>query len=236
MNHNSIKLVLMHLADLGPAKSREIAENLKLKPKHASMVLSRCKRRGFVSRQRFKRGRVHGYIYDINDKGVEWLLYKASQQRNTNLLESKPTTRAGNKSTCLPSFKMLNLSQTHQSSTDFNLINMGLVAREMQTTNAKYEKLKQLYDLAILTLIKVSSERDFLFSISQMEHEEKLQILKKSHSQDRKCLPESFCSEWLQGFECALELGLKLGKLIGETRMLARTQAAVTKIILKNKS
>lgn len=89
MNHYSMALVLGYLAESGSVKSGEVAERLGLKLKHASMVLLRCFRRGFASRRRYKRGKVHGYVYQLTDKGAEWLLYKASQNKNANLHNRK---------------------------------------------------------------------------------------------------------------------------------------------------
>lgn len=89
MNHSIMFLVLTYLAESGPTKSGEVAERLKISCKYASLVLTRCYRRRFVSRRPYKRGRERGYVYQLSDKGAEWLLYKASH-KNGDLHDGTP--------------------------------------------------------------------------------------------------------------------------------------------------
>lgn len=93
MDHCLIILVLMYLSESGPAPSGEVAESLKFSRKHASALLSRCFRRGFVSRRPYNRGRVRGYIYELAEKGVRWVLYKTSQKSNVGGYDDKPTMK-----------------------------------------------------------------------------------------------------------------------------------------------
>ena len=89
MNHSIMFLVLTYLAESGPTKSGEVAERLKISCKYASLVLTRCYRRRFVSRRPYKRGRERGYVYQLSDKGAEWLLYKASHKKEADMHDDK---------------------------------------------------------------------------------------------------------------------------------------------------
>lgn len=61
MNHCLMFLALGYLVEYGPATSADFAgKYVDLSREHASMVLSRCHRRGFVSRQPYKRARTFG--------------------------------------------------------------------------------------------------------------------------------------------------------------------------------
>jgi DNA-binding PadR family transcriptional regulator len=73
-------LVLVHLAGVGSAESGEVAVRLRLNRKYVSLVLCRCKRRGFVSRTAYRRGRERGYIYELTEKGAQWILRKSSSK------------------------------------------------------------------------------------------------------------------------------------------------------------
>lgn len=100
---------MAYLAESGRAESGEVAEALRsFSRKSASMVFLRCFRRGFVSREAFKRGRVRRYIYELTDKGAKWLLYKASQMRDADQRGLKPRIEVGDKSTHLAKFQCLN--------------------------------------------------------------------------------------------------------------------------------
>jgi len=92
MDHGVMLLVLAFLAESGPAESRKVAEaHTFLSPKYVSLVLTRCYRRGFVSRRPFKRGRVRGYVNELTDEGAEWIMYKASGKEKRALYESQKT-------------------------------------------------------------------------------------------------------------------------------------------------
>ena len=235
MNHHSMMLALTYLAESGLAKSGDIAESLKISRKHASVILSRCFRRKFVSRRPYKHGRVRGYVYKLTDKGEEWLLYKASQKKNVDLHDRKPMIEVRKESIYPVSYEMLNLKQNQQTSKDFSL-EMGLLTLAMTTVNSyarEHQSLKQQDDLLILLLIKRSSERDFACYLYRMEHEEKLKLLNESQNENTSRQHESFHRGLAQGIERGLELGLKLGIEIGETRTLVRTQGTLDRILLK---
>jgi len=108
-----MSLVLVYLAESGPAKSGEVAEGLKslrISCKYASLVLTRCYRRRFVSRRPYKRGRERGYVYQLSDKGAEWLLYKASQ-KNGDLHDGKPVAEVEERSIDSPRLVISNSAQ-----------------------------------------------------------------------------------------------------------------------------
>jgi DNA-binding MarR family transcriptional regulator len=86
-------LVLVHLVEVGSGESREIAETLKINPKYVSVLLGRCKRRGFVEREPYKRGRERGFVYRLSEKGAEWLLHKASVKKPELPVPPEPQTK-----------------------------------------------------------------------------------------------------------------------------------------------
>lgn len=82
MDHGLMLLVLVNLAEVKSGTSREIAENLKIiNPKHVSVLLSRCFRRGLVQRTPYKFGRERGYVYKLSEKGANWILHRASKKK-----------------------------------------------------------------------------------------------------------------------------------------------------------
>lgn len=48
--------------------------------KYASVLLGRCKKRGWVDRSAKKMGKRGGYIYSLSEKGVGWITRKISKE------------------------------------------------------------------------------------------------------------------------------------------------------------
>ena len=114
MNHSIMLLVLTYLAESGPAKSGEVVEGLKslrISGKYASLVLTRCYRQRFVSRRPYKRGRERGYVYQLSDKGAEWLLYKASHKKEADIHDRKPVAEIEERSIDSPRLVVSNSAQ-----------------------------------------------------------------------------------------------------------------------------
>jgi len=93
-DHHSTILVLGCLLESGSCESGEISASLGfLDQKHVSMILLRCFRRGLVSRRPFKRGRVRGHVYEMTEKGAQWLLHKAQKPTTRPVTQPEPKTQ-----------------------------------------------------------------------------------------------------------------------------------------------
>lgn len=226
MHHSVMYLVLVYLAELGRAESGEVAEglrSLRISRKYASLVLTRCYRRRFVSRRPYKRGRERGYVYQLSDKGAEWLQYKASHKKDPDVPDREPTIEAED--------KRARLDQRQQIRRDFvptGMVPYTLVMQIVDNYVRAYHSLKQRFDLAILALARVSDERDFARWLYLTEHEKKLRLLEKLHHQEKAPLHESFRKGSFQGLEFVLKLGMEIGK----TNTFILTQAALDRILL----
>lgn len=262
MDHCVMFLILVYLAESGPAKSGEIAEGLKslrISREYASLVLTRCYRRRFVSRCPYKRGRERGYVYQLSDKGAEWLVYKASHKKDTDLHDREPVIEVDEKSIHPPSLVPLNPIQNQQRKRDFIPIE-PLLAEYATQIAGKYYSMKQKFDLAVHTLVKVSRERDFACWLYLMEHEEKLKLLEKTKHEKTAGSHECFhrgrhqkikfepsvkyqhekvdrlYEAPLKGRHQGIRFGLKLGIPIGEFRQLLRIQNTLAEFLLKKMS
>lgn len=244
MDHRSMILVLGYLAESGSVKSGEVAEGLRLKPKHASMVLLRCSRRGFVSKRPYKCGRVHGYIYEFTDKGAKWLLYKASQKKKADLDENKFSIEVASKSIQSPSLDFSKVNQNHQSKKDLTLLEeiIPLSTMILAVDNApKFQSTQQTSGiLAVLILEKISRERDEATYLYLKERARNRELLERNHHNntglpvkplhyDKNVKNYEMNTVWSAGFE----VGIKLGIEIGASNQLVQTQNTRNKILLK---
>jgi len=169
-------LVLADLVESGLAKSGEVAASLKSKhglnvsPKYASLALGRCYRRGFVSREPYKLGRVRGFIYELADKGAKWMLYKSDQWKNVDQSDRKPTIEVGKESIHPPSVNVLNQNQQIPGHKDFMSMEVRLslpvvysLLRANQSLKQKCDSSEESDDLTFLALLKARSDRDACF-------------------------------------------------------------------------
>ena len=76
--------VLDCLAEMGSGETAEIAERVDRSRDYVSLLLGRCKKRGFVEREPYKRGRVRGFTYKLSERGEGWLSYKALAEREAS--------------------------------------------------------------------------------------------------------------------------------------------------------
>ena len=237
MDHRLMFLALAYLAESGPARSGEFAESFGIGPKHASMVLLRCKRRGFVWRRPYRRGRVRGYMYGLADKGAKWLLYKVSRKEKDVQYSRRPT-----RSVHPPRSETLGLSQNRQSRKGFGITDVGALMSAMQSQNPATQTADTWTQFfPIILLEERTSERDFAYYLYQREHQEKLELLQKIqhekttrlHAQKEERVHESFARGLTQGREIGFKYGMKLGIEIGGFDQVVRTQAKLNEVLLK---
>ncbi|UCC58363.1 MAG: hypothetical protein JSW14_00050 [Candidatus Bathyarchaeum sp.] len=231
-------LVLAHLAESGSTVSGEVAESLGISPKHAGMTLLRCYRCGFVSRQPYRRGRVRGYIYELTNKGAEWMLYKASQRKRNRQRERIPTTEFTKESINPGALEILILKPDERWSKGYMPILAGLTMLTMQQKIndlvRENQALKDQSFLAIILLAKRSSEVDML-SYLYWNLKEKFELLEKSRHRESLSSFDSDLGGWCEGRESGIELGKKIGIAFGESRQQRRTQAMINNIFRKKK-
>jgi len=243
-------LVLTYLVEHRPAKSGEVAEGLGfISPKYASLVLTRCYRRGFVSRQPYKRGRERGYAYELTDKGTEWILYKVDQRgkaRQHDQNDRKPRIEV-EESTGSPRVEMLTLKQNQKDDRDFTSLEVRLPTLAACAHERAYRSLKQQYVWAIVAFEKCSSERDLACYLCSKKWEEKLEASEKSRHREATPSIESLhepCSStyeraleyfnkgWHHGFYC----GLRFGEAFGRWRERRECLAELAEAALKKKT
>lgn len=232
-------LVLLYLAESGPAESGEVAESLNLKPKHASMVLLRCCDRKFASRRPYQRGRVHGYVYQLTDEGAKWVLYKASQKTNADLNDRKSTIQVANKSIHQPILVFSNVNQNQQNNKDSMSFNktIPLLAMIQAANNARRcESSPRKSDLTFPVLVKASRERDHALYSYFTEHAKNRERLKKNHQHKTALSRESLQMIKNAVWRTVFELGIKLGIEIGAFNQLVQTQNTLDKILLRKMS
>lgn len=219
-------------------------------------MLTRCYRRGFVSRQPYKQGRGHGYVYRLTNKGAEWILYKFSQKRPHHRKPPQQVRKEGNP---VHNVMVLEPNRTRQenealtllkkrlsilaSSTRFNLYS-DLCQSQKQQPNASEERDFWVV-LAMRKLIRHNEATrylrwEYLNRSSDRNQKEKAVTSsgssRGSWSTASETRPrfesrpvESFQRGQLQGLKHALELGIP----IGETRQLKRDQDQLLTILEK---
>ena len=249
-------LILAHLAECRLATSRDVTQQLSfISPKYASLALTRCYRRGFVSRQPYKRGREHGYIYKLTNKGAEWVLYKHSQMTKEDQRDKKPQKHVGNKGIPVQNVMILKPDGNRQKDNAFTFLKIGLKLAFLNLCYNLYQSQKQQHNAlrerdfyGILALIRWSRNDDAIRYL-WWEH------LKKSSGRNQKektaasleslRRPWSTASETRPRFESrpveffqrgqlqGLKYGLELGMAIGETRQLMQDQNALLTILKK---
>jgi len=209
--------VLAYLAESGSAESGEVAESLNLKAKHASMVLLRSRRRGFTSRQPYKRGRAHGYVYQLTEEGAKWLLYKASQKTDSSLNDCKSAMQITNKNIYSPRLGFLEVNQNRQNSKDSILSELFLALYAMQTADAyarRCHSLEQLVDLAVLALAKASRNEDeavYFYLIERAKNRKLLEENERIRTGGTRSHGSRQHKRNVEGF-AGLEVGIELGK------------------------
>ena len=181
-------LVLCRVCELKRATSREVADSVGLGGvKYVSLVLSRCKRRGYVDREPYGCGREHGYVYWLTDKGAEWLLKKADSKKetsgvNTPKVLSKDEVKSKSEDVAPVTSPVLMSSSDMETLT---VSNSGFrsLQLENEVLNRENQELSLSVGLALKVIRECSWERDFYgwkyYSLnSQLERKnEELQLL-----------------------------------------------------------
>lgn len=153
-----MRLVLRCVDELGRAKSREVAKRLSIvRVEYTSLVLTRCKRRGYVKREPYRRGREHGYVYQLTKRGAEWMMKKAEPKRKKTSNLSTTSSPASKSSTALNSV-LWSLMQDNEAYERENL------------------ELSNSLIMASLAYCKCSSERDFIFWQYLSEREQRIEL------------------------------------------------------------
>lgn len=229
MDHRLMFLVLTYLAEVDSAESREVAEKLKIKPKHASVLLSRCSRRKLVSRKPYKRGREHGYVYTLNENGANWILHKASKWKTDVPAPSKPVTKA------IPKRPIIILRQPIQPmsrDSDYEMLR-DLASAYAIIKHTKQVSLKTRLPAASPLLMK-KHEEDISYMAYKLHDEQKKrqkneyllkETLKSNQELIRMCLHFYMAA---QKFEPTrhLRFGCSFGKLEMAAEQLASTKIA----------
>ena len=247
-------LVLTYLSECGSARSRDVAQKLPfISPKYASLVLTRCSRRGFVSRQPYKQGREHGYVYKLTNKGAEWILYKFSQKRTHY---RKPPKQVGNEDVPVQNVMILEPNGTRQENEAFTFLknelslvaSLNLYSNACQSQKQQFNVQKERDFWGTLALIRLSRDndairhlcREHLSKSSGRNQKEKAATSSGSLRGSWSTAPETkpgFESRSVKFFQRGqlqgLKHGLKLGIAIGETRQLKRDQNALLTILNK---
>jgi len=200
-------------------------------------VLTRCSRRGFVSRRPYKQGREHGYIYKLKNKGAEWVLYKFSHKTNDDQCDRKPPKQVGNEAIPAQYVVMLNPNENNKAFT-FPQIELPILTvlnlcskayqSQRQQLNASRELNDFLVDLALLRARRRRDFADYLWWEQERKSSGGNQKEKTTSPPRSSCRSvEFFQRAQLQGFKLGLELGIP----IGETRQLLQNQNALLRTI-----
>lgn len=239
-------LVLVYLAESESATSGEVAEVFPfISREYASLLLGRCYDRGLVSRTSYKHGRVHGYIYKLNEKGAEWILHKSSQWKISEERERMLEREVGKESVTLSSRAEHVPAEPHISNVrDFSSTEIHLLLWVVNELLSKYQSLKRQCDLSdILQILAISriSERqnaaDYL--LLQMLQRD----LEHSEGQRLETAPSrvhssEFGSEMLSHvYERGLINGLEFAKLGNKyLHMAVQLNTKLTEILIQRNS
>jgi len=254
MDHDVMLLVLACLSESRSATSGEVAETHSfISREYVSMVLTRCYRRGFVSRRPYKRGRVRGYVYELTNKGAEWVFYKNSQWKRAKEDAHKTAREVEKEGKSSPLWDIKSVESIRKKPItehkDFMSMEVQLhrwlvyvLWSEYKSLKQRYESLKELDDLAFLVLLSISNDRDAWTYACWIEREEKLELLERLQCRERSELHveyskgdlyegatrllESYQRGWFQGFRLGLQLGEQKGAIIAQGEFL--------RLLLKN--
>lgn len=211
-------LVLYYVSESGSAASKEVAEGLGISPKHAGMTLLRCFRRGFLSRQPYKRRRARSYVYEITDRGVEWLEYKASHRRDQGHNGIKPALDIGNEVFNTPRFQPLLLEKKHRTNRGYQpnrqLLTINSLLIHSYDWIQRYKSLKNSLNCAIYLINNLNTELACL-SLQYLYLKRKFERLENGQHRERRLSSDSHQGIWNRKGEIGsylLKVGIRIGK------------------------
>ena len=255
MDHCRMTIALAYLAG-GPATSGDFArahdESLEISRKHASTLFSRCYRRGFVSRQPYKSGRVRGFVYQLTNRGAKWMFYKSSQSEKVDLNDRKSTMEVGKESIHPPNVNVLKQNPQVPARRDFMSMKVELslpvayeFLRAYPSLGQRCDSLEQSYDFAMVVFTKRRSEIDCACYMCRQEWAKKLahvRFEKNQHQEESKTRPQleppvtaRVEERLLESYFRGSSHGLKLGIEIGRGREIASITNLLIGIALKKK-